>query len=112
MQEQSREYTHKNSSAFPWSSFGNCPFAAQHGSSYSAAVHVCKHDPSDAMIGDFNGIRVLPGDFSSFTADYFLRVTFTKLVGLSDPTALCVVARVKNARGEVGQTATWNCSLF
>ena len=85
MELHNLEYTHKNSSAVPWSSFDGCPFSHEHGASYDANLHVCKHDPNDNQVGDFNGIRARPSHFNNTSSDYQLDVEFTELVGNDQP---------------------------
>ena len=111
-EQRNLEYTHKNSSSFPWSSFDNCPYADDHGSSYSAAVHLDVRDPQDDSIGVFNGVRLQPSKITSGNlASYELTAEFTELVGVDNAADLCVVVTVKNARGGSGRPATWNCSF-
>ena len=111
MEQRNREFTHKNSSAFPWSSFDTCPFIQDHGSSYSAHVHLCKHDPADDQVGDFNGLRIRPSHFNDTSSDYNLEVEFTELSGVPIAADLCVVVSVRNARGAYSRPAQWNCSF-
>jgi murein DD-endopeptidase MepM/ murein hydrolase activator NlpD len=45
-------YSHKDSSAFPWESYGagganECPYHAEHGASYNAQVHLDAQHPDD-----------------------------------------------------------------
>lgn len=111
-EQRNFEYSHKNSSSFPWSSFGSCPYGDDHGPSYNANVHVCTHDPQDNSIGDFNGIRLQPALITSGNlSSYELTAEFTELVGVDDAADLCVVVTVANARGGQGLPATWNCSF-
>ena len=105
-----REYTHKNSSAFPWSSFSVCPYAADHGGSYSASVHLDKQAPGDSKVGQFNGVRVQTNRFNSTTSDYELTVEFTALTGVSLASNLCIVANVRSANSMFLGSASWNCS--
>lgn len=111
MEQHNLEYTHKNSSNFPWSSFDSCPFSHDHGSSYDPNIHVCKHDPDDNQVGDFNGLRVRPSHFNNTSSDYQLDVELTELVGTLNPADLCIVVSVRNARGAYSKPASWNCTF-
>ncbi|NIP18655.1 MAG: peptidoglycan DD-metalloendopeptidase family protein, partial [Xanthomonadales bacterium] len=73
------QYTHKDSTNFPWESYGSgganeCPYHADHGASYSAHVHMDKQDPADFHEGLFNGVHVRtlkywPSDISDYQVD-------------------------------------------
>uniref|UniRef100_A0A7S0P3C7 M23ase beta-sheet core domain-containing protein n=1 Tax=Calcidiscus leptoporus TaxID=127549 RepID=A0A7S0P3C7_9EUKA len=86
--EANRQYTHKDSSKVPWSSFGQggsreCPFHHQHGTSYDAHVHLDQAAPGEPRVGLFNGMRVELDRLRVYSRElrYVLNVTFLKLQG-------------------------------
>ncbi len=84
MNDGNRQYTHKNSSNFPWSSYdidgdNECPYAHDHGSGYSANVHMDQAASDDYQEGHFNGVRIGTGFYS--TGTYHLNLTFEELSG-------------------------------
>ncbi|MEM9490667.1 MAG: M23 family metallopeptidase [Myxococcota bacterium] len=111
LERHNRQYTHKDSSGFPWAFFASCPFAHDHPADYNANIHLCNHDPNDERVGVFNGVRVQPARFNSPGRDYQLTVDFTQLTGVVDAADLCVVVNVRDARGGYGTPDTWNCSF-
>ena len=109
MNEWNFQYSHKNSTNFPWESFGagganECPYHLDHGTSYSAHVHMDRQLPSDPLVGEFNGVEIRPTKYVS--GNYTLNLTFNELQGPAD----CVVATVYQASGGT-LTAEWgNCA--
>jgi murein DD-endopeptidase MepM/ murein hydrolase activator NlpD len=108
MTEWNRQYTHKDSSAVPWESFGEggvnqCPFYLDHGASYSAHVHMDQQHPDDFHVGQFNGVTIRTADFNP--ADYYLNLTFEELSGLTQ----CIVAQVSTTTGDVGSQQWGDC---
>jgi murein DD-endopeptidase MepM/ murein hydrolase activator NlpD len=110
-----RQYTHKDSAAFPFASFGEggaheCPWRAQHGDSYSAATHMDRADPLDPKAGLFNGVRVVLREYAhSRAGHYSLNVSFGAL-----EYSLCMLGRVSAAvqfaGGGAAEQVTWeNC---
>ncbi len=107
-EETNFQYSHKNSTAVPWSSFqqggaNECPYVGDHGASYDAGVHLDEQDPLDAHVGLFNGVRTRtlkywPSDQHS----YEVRLEF---LGLKGPAA-CVEATAAFASGAT-TTAKW-----
>ncbi|MEE8308288.1 MAG: peptidoglycan DD-metalloendopeptidase family protein [Gammaproteobacteria bacterium] len=84
MEKWNAQYTHKNSSAVPWESFGEgginqCPYWAEHGASYSAHVHMDAQAPNNPEVGLFNGVRLETERY--WDGDYFLGLTFLELQG-------------------------------
>ncbi len=102
------QYTHKNSSRYPWSSFDDCPYAHEHGPSYDANVHLDTQHPDDMHVGSFNGIWAAPEPFNDDTEWYVLGLTFTELVGIADSAGLCLVVEATTTQS-VSVTEAWNC---
>ena len=106
------QYSHKNSSVFPWSSFGagganECPYHADHGSAYSANVHLDQQDPADFHDGLFNGVHVRTQKYwPSDVADYTVSLEFQALQGV----AACVQATAIFASGDSAFSEWGNCS--
>lgn len=104
-------YSHKNSSAFPWSSFGTgganeCPYHAQHGNSYDASLHLDAQDPDNYMVGQFNGVRVHTLRYwPSNERDYEIGLEFTALQG----DAACLEVTASFVTGRSAGAATGNC---
>jgi hypothetical protein len=102
------QYTHKNSTNFPWESFGlgganECPYYAEHGATYDAHLHLDAQDAADFHLGRFNGVIIQPDKYVA--GNYSLSLTFEQLQGPAD----CMVANVLAATGDVA-TAQWgNC---
>jgi murein DD-endopeptidase MepM/ murein hydrolase activator NlpD len=104
-----RQYTHKDSSSVPWESYGEggvkeCPYFADHGSSYDANVHMDQADPENYQVGLFNGVRIETQKYNP--GDYTLSLTFNELQG----PAHCVVAEVSFATGGSATGESENCS--
>ncbi len=111
MDEWNFQYSHKNSSKYPWSSFqagGNheCPHHDKHGSSYNANVHADLQDPSDSHAGLFNGVRIAPATYNTATPKYSLTLTFNALKG----PAHCIEAQVFLATGNTARQQWGDCS--
>ena len=106
------QYSHKNSTVFPWSSFGasgvnECPFHSDHGTSYNPNIHMDQQDPVDLHKGLFNGVHVRtqkywPSDVSDYTVD----LEFQALEGA----ASCVQATALFASGDAAFSEWGNCS--
>jgi murein DD-endopeptidase MepM/ murein hydrolase activator NlpD len=109
MNEWNFQYSHKDSSAFPWASFGaggvnECPYHQQHGGSYDAHVHMDRQLAGDPLTGEFNGLELRPTKYVD--GDYTLNLKFNQLQG----PASCIVATVQQASGG-SSTAEWGaCS--
>ena len=81
-----RQYTHQSGGAAQFSAFGTggsleCPYAAQHGSTYSASTHMDRADSSAAgkvpTTGVFNGVRVVLQEHSFYRdGAYWLNISF------------------------------------
>lgn len=107
------QYVHKDGGSQSWESFADCPFAQQHGTTYSSTVHSDQTDPTDPVISVFNGIRIEPAPMSTNYDDYQLVITFEELLGVMDAGDLCVMAHVKDVRGgHSAPPATWNCNFL
>jgi len=103
------QYSHKDSSNFPWESFGAggvnaCPYYTAHGATYDAYVHLDAQDPDDFHVGRFNGMVIRPKKYT--VGDYSLTLTFEQLQG----TAECIVAHVLLAAGDVATSQWGNCA--
>ncbi len=104
-------YSHKSSSAFPWSSFGagganECPYHAEHGGSYDASLHVDAQDPQDYLVGLFNGIRVRTLRYwPSNERDYEISLEFLELEG----DAACMEVTATFASGGSAGAAWGDC---
>ena len=105
------QYSHKNSSSIPWSSFGigganECPYADTHGSAYSAGVHLDASDPQDVHTGLFNGIRTRTAKYwPSDVRHYELRLEFTALRG----PASCIQATAAFVSGDTASASWGEC---
>jgi len=96
-------YTHKNSGSFSWPSFGEggeheCPYYRQHGTRYSAHVHLDQAAAGLPQVGEFNGVRVAA--FGTRLTDdgvYSINVTFFAIA----TKWACVTADVHFARASL-----------
>ena len=86
--ELNRQYTHKDSTNVPWSTFGpggarECPFHVEHGASYDAHVHLDSTAAGAPKVGHFGGVRVELQPLRSYSREhrYAIRWTFEQLVG-------------------------------
>jgi murein DD-endopeptidase MepM/ murein hydrolase activator NlpD len=108
MESWNFEYSHKDSSAYPWEEFGagglyECPYHADHGASYSANVHMDAQAPASIFEGLFNGVHVVTSKYWLIAEhDYWLALEFQALQG---PVA-CIEASTVFASGDV-TTAEW-----
>jgi hypothetical protein len=102
------EYSHKDSSAFPWEEFGNgglyeCPYHSEHGGSYDANVHMDAQHPGDFHEGYFNGVHIVTGKYwLTGNKDYVVNLEFEALRG---PSA-CLEATAVFASGDTS-TGQW-----
>ena len=99
--EWNRQYTHKNSSDFPWSSFSDCPYAGDHTESYDVHVHMDRGDPEDPRVGLFNGVRIAPSFYNESTAEWLLTLSFLGLTTPPDAPSLRFVAELTDVQGNV-----------
>jgi len=105
---QNFQYSHKDSTAFPWSSYGvgganECPYALDHGASYDENVHMDRPWPADYHDGLFNGIHVGTKKYwPSDVGRYWLRTEFLALRG----PAACLEATARFASGDTA-TSEW-----
>jgi len=112
MQAWNFQYTHKDSAAIPWSSFGvggayECPYHADHGASYDAGVHMDRQDPLNPFEGLFNGVHVRTAKYwPSDVDDYAVDLEFLALEG----PAACVQATATFASGDTGYAEWGACS--
>jgi len=105
------QYSHKNSSAVPWSSFEEggayeCPYRSEHGGGYDAAVHVDRNDPLDDHAGLFNGIRTTTLKYwPSDVRNYEVGIELLALLG---PVA-CLEATATFASGDTAEASWGDC---
>ncbi|KAG2487563.1 hypothetical protein HYH03_013842 [Edaphochlamys debaryana] len=123
-----RQWSHKNSQAAPWSSFGlpascsppagagvgnySCPYYQQHNCTYNANTHVenkCWDNPS---AGCFNGIRYLPFVFNNASTHQGYAMTFN-LTKSPLAAVTCVQARLyaSGSTTPFGPVGTWGSCL-
>jgi|GEM_PF-2524495 len=95
------QYTHKDSSDYPWESFSDCPYADEHADSYDAHVHMDLADAEDGSVGLFNGVRIAPNFYNESTEEWLLRLRFLGLDVPVEATRLSFVAEVTDARDNV-----------
>jgi len=102
------EYSHKDSSSYPWEVYGagglyECPYHLEHGAFYSAHVHMDAQNPDDFHEGFFNGMHVTTNKYWLIgNKDYWLKLEFLALQG----PAACVEATAIFASGD-HTTAQW-----
>lgn len=104
------QYTHKNSSEFPWSAFSDCPYADQHAATYDAHVHMDRADPAAPSVGTFNGVRVAPTFYNESTAEWLLDLSFLGLTAPAEAAKLRFVAELTDARDNVLVSAPFDIS--
>jgi PKD repeat protein/murein DD-endopeptidase MepM/ murein hydrolase activator NlpD len=105
-------YTHKDSTAYPWSSFGpggpnECPYHTDHGASYDAGLHMDAQQPGNPLEGMFNGVHIRtqkywPSDVDNYEVD----LDFQALTG----PAACIEATATFASGETAEGEWGNCA--
>jgi hypothetical protein len=95
------QYTHKNSSGFPWVAFSDCPYADDHAATYDAHVHMDRADPADPSVGLFNGVRIAPAFYNVSTAEWLTEVRFLGLTAPGEASNLRFVAELTDARDNV-----------
>ena len=106
------QYSHKDSTSYPWSNYGSggadeCPYHADHGASYNANVHMDQQDPGDPLEGLFNGLHVRTQKYwPSDVDDYSVDLEFQALEG----TAACVQAAAVFASGDTAFSEWGDCS--
>lgn len=100
-------WSHKNSSAVPWSSFADCPFADAHGANANSDVHLFATHPSDARLGWFNGVGMYAKLMTRNSPDWELTTRYAHLAGPADPADLCVVAWAEDVNGARSAPAIW-----
>ena len=102
MEEWNFMYSHKDSTSFPWASYGSggvnqCPYHVDHGAAYNAGVHMDQQHPGDFHEGLFNGVHVRTQKYwPSDLDDYQVTLGFQALEG--NPT--CVQATAVFASGD------------
>ena len=104
-----RQYTHKDSSNFPWESFGSgganeCPYHGVHPNSYDPHIHMDAADPGDYQVGLFNGLRIQTQKFH--ISGYYINIAFNELVGPAN----CVVAKAFFGTGGEATNSFGDCS--
>ncbi len=107
MVDWNRQYSYKNSSGYPWSSFRlggvyESPYAAVLPVLYDPNVHLDQASPHNDRAGLFNGLTIAPQPFNTQSESYILTLTFHQLTG--DAAAgngnLCFKARVLDIWGQ------------
>lgn len=93
------QYSHKDSQTFPWESFDDCPYAADHGPAYDANVHLDQALVGDDSVGDFDGRWITPFDMNMNSSELRWDVRFRSLVGVASADDLCVRVRLRDVLG-------------
>jgi murein DD-endopeptidase MepM/ murein hydrolase activator NlpD/PKD repeat protein len=102
------EYSHKDSSNYPWEEYGaggafECPYYLEHGASYSAHTHMDAQHPGSTFEGLFNGVHVITGKYwLNGNRDYWVDLEFQALQG----PAACIEATAVFASGDM-TTSQW-----
>jgi murein DD-endopeptidase MepM/ murein hydrolase activator NlpD len=109
MESRNFQYSHKDSTNFPWSSYGTngpnqCPYHALHGNSYNANIHLDAQHPDDPHEGLFNGVHVKTKKYWPGT-DYWLNLRFLQIQG----PARCIEATAVFASGDTFSKQWGNC---
>lgn len=104
-------YTHKDSTSFPWESFADCPYAADHPATYDPLLHLDRRLAGDSSVGEFDGARIAPVDWNASSAEVRYRVAFDALVGPASAEATCVVATAFDVHG-ADRAASWQCGAL
>lgn len=109
LEETNFQYTHKDSSNVPWSSFqengsSECPYHTEHGNSYDATVHLDRQNPLDFQQGLFNGVRIITSKYWH-NNEYSLQLEFQELLG----PATCIQAEALFASGDSTSAQWGNC---
>lgn len=112
-----RQYSYKNSQSIPWADFEQggryqSPYANDAGfpNQYNPNYHLDNSLVGDNHSGQFNGVIISPAPFSVRSNSYQMRFRFTQLVGVSDPTQLCIQARALDIHHAASPWQTYNCS--
>jgi chitodextrinase len=111
MESWNFEYSHKDSSNYPWESFGagglyECPYHVDHGASYSAHVHMDAQFPGDFHQGLFNGVHVTTQKYwLTGNRDYWVNLEFLTLTGPAE----CIEATAVFASGDMSTGQWGNC---
>lgn len=103
-----RQYTHKDSSKFPWSSFDTCPYEPDHASSYDAHVHMDQQDADDHQVGSFNGVKIAPEHYNASSDAEIVTFTFNELTSTADASNTCIVVTATDVKGGT-TTQEYNC---
>ena len=105
------EYSHKDSSSFPWEEYGagglyECPYHLAHGSGYDANVHMDALHPDDFHEGLFNGVHIVTGKYwLGGNRDYVVNLEFEALQG----PAACLEATAVFVSGDMTTSQWGNC---
>lgn len=115
IEQFNRQYSYKNSSKYPWSSFQcggsyESPYCNILPSSYNANIHLDHATSYDHKVGDFNGLLIAPSQFNTYSSNYRLTITFTQLDGVEDGKNLCVKASAYDILGNKTVPVEFNCS--
>ncbi len=109
MEAANFQYSHKNSSSFPWASFSaggvnECPYHQDHGPSYNANVHLDAQHPLDFHQGLFNGVHITTTKYWP-NSDYWVKLDFLQLQG----PAQCIEATATFASGDTTVSQWGQC---
>jgi murein DD-endopeptidase MepM/ murein hydrolase activator NlpD len=104
-----RQYSYKNSSGIPWSSFEQggiyeSPYWSDLPSSYDPNVHLDVQDPNNYQVGLFNGLSVAPIHYNANSSEYRVSYSFLALTGVPDAANLCVRIRALDV---LGNATSW-----
>ena len=108
VEDWNRQYTHKNSSKFPWSSFNTCPYASDHPSSYDPNVHMDQQDPNNYKVGSFNGVKMAPEHYNANSEAAVVSYTFNELTSTVSLNDTCLVVKAKDVK-DMEVSAEYNC---
>lgn len=110
-----RQYTYKNSTAYPWSAFETSgvyesPYASSLPSSYSENVHMDQALSTDPQVGAFNGVELAPDHYNASSSQYSLSLTFKALDSAALPgTEYCAKARALDVKGNATAWESVGC---
>jgi hypothetical protein len=115
MHTWNRQYTYKNSTSVPWSSFElggvyESPFWDVLPGSYDPHVHLDAQHPEDFQVGLFNGVSIAPNHTNASSSEYVVRFGFHALHGAGSAADLCVRVRALDVRGNATAWATDGCT--
>ena len=109
------QYTHKDSTNFPWTSFGEggeneCPYYANHPSEYSAHNHLDQAVEGSPKIGDFNGLLIAQQHYNATSDASIAQYTFQHIKAAETLSNSCIHLKAVDVQGNE-TLKTYNCSL-